>query len=495
MSSTNEQPTELRLAAEEFSPEEFKNFHIFSDSDEKILRRLMSPGPVLLRGPRGSGKSAYMRMAHENIREAEAGTTSCYISLRYLPLLTAGAENYLAILIPYIALKIIEDIEYIGLPRPLIPNDPSVASLSDALNDWCSQQNKRLVLLFDDVAHIGREISLSGFFDFFRTISSSTISCKASIYPGVTRFGARFDIYSDATVVEAQRDERSSDFSEFFTRLLKIRYPEIINRAESRLQVVLPNLIGRAVLGNVRAFYALCEKINQSQRITTHTVAEDLKWLASDYLYPALEELHYKLGAYAPMLSIANDIAPIIFSDCGQKQVNSVLIHRDNVQRLGKVFEILEYAGLIARREASRVLTKNGTGRGPRYAISLGPLLEKIPRLTPSYDLFDELMRINISNDQIIEYAQDSFLNNYISPPAQSDDSVEILNLPLESLRKSKHIPYGLTDLMISALKNHGYKSISDIANLTLENLKQVPDIGDAKARRTKSVVEQAIWM
>ena len=48
--------------------------------------------------------------------------------------------------------------------------------------------------MFDDAAHIGREKPLEVFFDLFRTLSSSLTSCKASIYPGVTKFGVRFDV-------------------------------------------------------------------------------------------------------------------------------------------------------------------------------------------------------------------------------------------------------------------------------------------------------------
>ena len=491
----DESSVELKLAAEEFDDSEFLTYHKFSDSDEKVLRRLIIPGPVLLRGPRGSGKSAYMRMAHEKIKKSGANTASCYVSLRYLPLLTASAENYLQVLIPFISERINSDLTNVGYSGINLAESLSLTSLGKALNEWCIRENKRLVLLFDDAAHIGREVSLSGFFDFFRTISSSLISCKASIYPGVTRFGSRFDIYNDATIVEAQRDERAADFGEFFRLLLDVRYARILERAEPRLQPILPKLMGRAVLGNIRSFYALCEQLKDEERITVHTVSDKLKWLASDHLYPALDELQTKLGAYVPMLAVAHEIAPKFFSDCGQTRVNSMLVHKDNVQKLGKVFEILEYVGFMAKREASRVLTKSGAGRGPRYALSLGPLVEQIPRLTPSYDLFEEITRVSIPNDQIVEYPSHSFLDKFSIPESESDDSIEILDLPISALKTSQSIPYGLTSNMIDSLTEHGYKTISDIASLTVDDLKQVKMIGRARALRIKSAVEQAIWM
>ena len=84
----------------------------------------------------------------------------------------------------------------------------SLASLS-------AQLSKRIVLLFDDAAHIGREASLLEFFDVFRTISSSTVSCKAHD-PGVTRFGNRFDVFNDATVLDLSRNDEVVGHAEFF---------------------------------------------------------------------------------------------------------------------------------------------------------------------------------------------------------------------------------------------------------------------------------------
>lgn len=81
---------------------------------------------------------------------------------------------------------------------------------------------KRIVLFFDDAAHIGRETSLKEFFDIFRTLSSNTVSCKAAIYPGVTEFGSRFDLLNDANVIDIARNEENPSFSSFSRKLLML---------------------------------------------------------------------------------------------------------------------------------------------------------------------------------------------------------------------------------------------------------------------------------
>ena len=486
----------VRLAAEEFTDAEFGHYHLFSQTDEQVIRRLVVAGPVLLRGPRGSGKSAYMLAAHMRIKNSEPTTFSAYISLRHFPLLAAKADEYLTVLVPYVADHIRKEVRERGMSYPAqFESVTTIAELKEALGELGAALQRRIVLMFDDVAHIGRETSIAGFFDFFRTISSSIVSCKAAIYPGVTKFGARFDFYSDATIVEAQRDERSLDFGEFFGKLLAARHPNLIVRAETRLKQMLAPLLGRAVLGNVRAFNGLCVHLDAYQIISVQTVGEGLKWLASSYLYPALEELQTKLGAYAPMLEIAEKIAPIIFEDCGKRRVNAMIVHRDHIQRLGKVFEILEYTGFIAKREASRSLSKSASGRGPRYALSLGPLFESIHGSTLSYELISSLIRVSVANEELVEYPPISELQKFDCPEPTDEIPLDILSLPVAKLEINQAIPYGLTQLMITALTNGNLKTVQDVVKVSVEELQELPLIGRSKARRIRNAVEQAIWM
>lgn len=486
----------LRLAAEEFTDAEFKHYHLFSQTDEQLIRRLVVAGPVLLRGPRGSGKSAYMLAAHMRMKNNEASVFSVYISLRYFPLLAAQADQYLSILIPYVANLIKKEIidrgfKYNSQEKSIV----TIADLKEVLGELGANLQRRIVLMFDDVAHIGREVSLVGFFDFFRTISSSVVSCKAAIYPGVTKFGARFDFYSDATIVEAQRDERAPDFGDFFNKLLEANNPKLLEKTEIRLKPILGFLLGRSVLGNVRAFNALCAYLDTHKIISVQIVGEGLKWLSSSYLYPALDELQTKLGAYVPMLDIAERIAPIIFEDCGRRKVNAMLVHRDHVQRIGKVFEILEYTGFISKREASRSLWKSSSGRGPRYALSLGPLFESIPGNTMSYELISSLLRVTLANDELVEYPPNSRLTDFNCPEPHGEIALDILSLHVSKLEIGQAIPYGLTQLIINALIKGGLNTVQDVVKVSVEDLQKLPLIGSAKAKRIRNAVEQAIWM
>ena len=85
----------LILAAEDFEPAEFEKFHRFSKSDERIISKLLAHGPVLLRGGRGSGKSALMVEAERRlIKDSSYQAFGIYISLRHLELIRSSGRAY-----------------------------------------------------------------------------------------------------------------------------------------------------------------------------------------------------------------------------------------------------------------------------------------------------------------------------------------------------------------------------------------------------------------
>jgi len=209
----------LILAAEDCDPQEFARLHRFSANDERVINKLVAHGPVLLEGGRGSGKSALMIAASRRLAPSvpSASVFGVYLSLRHLPLLRTSGKEYEEIFCTLVSNQMLS-----LLRNTDVPFEPAhdVASLQYSVASLSKDLGKRIVLLFDDAAHIGREASLGDFFDIFRTLSSSTVSCKATIYPGVTNFGTRFDVYNDASVIEVVRDEAQAGFDDLFTDIM-----------------------------------------------------------------------------------------------------------------------------------------------------------------------------------------------------------------------------------------------------------------------------------
>ena len=354
---------------------------------------------------------------------------------------------------------------------------------------------KRIVLFFDDAAHIGRETGLEEFFDIFRTLSSSFVSCKAAIYPGVTRFGTRFDVYNDAKIIDISRRYGQTGFREFFYEVMKLRYSEQMNDKKFFSSIAAEDIaefLGMSVLGNVRSFIKGCSLLFEREgKITLSILSEILLALSSDFFWPMIEEIKYKIGVYEPLMDSCLSIAEIIYTECGEKRATTFIMHRNLVNKFAKPLEILEYAGFISKREASRGMKQGG--RGTRYAINLCNTLEKVTGTRLTRELYTEWRSPKVEDVQFS--ANSVAFSEIILPEIDLGRHIGILELDIEKLKKSNVFPYGLTDDKIQRLKEHGYDKVGELADATEGDLREIYMIGEKTAQRIRNVVEQAIWM
>lgn len=485
----------LWIAAEDCPAGDFERFHVFLQHEERVIKALSTHGPVLIKGGRGSGKSALMIEASRRLQNPESNTLGVYLSLRYLPLLRSSGQEYEKLLCELLTRELHRTLAAYKLSPALFPAIADVSSLQHELRALSERIGKRIILMFDDIAHIGREASLEEFFGVFRTISNSLVSCKASIYPGVTRFGIRFDVYNDATVFDLSRDERAPGYSEFFDKVMSARFPDLHQRY-SRIRSLgareTASFLGRTVVGNMRGFVIACGKLEAVNTTGLPALEAVLKELASDYYWPLLEELEPKLGIYQPLVETSRQLADVLFRHAAaQNRSTTVIVHRDLVQKLAKVFEILEYAGFLSKREASRAMRSGG--RGPRFSLNLANLLEFTQPSRLTRDVFNEWQNPNPEQPSDIHIS--SGIIDIDQPLPLADGELLILDLPIDKLQKSNVYPYGLTEGKIAQLSKSGFISIGQLADATDAELKAVDSIGDQWVERIRSVVGQAVWM
>jgi len=484
---------DLILACEDFSIEDFEKYHCFYKYEDNIINQLMAHGPVLLKGGRGTGKSALLREADRRLKQGNSSACGIYLSLRQLPLLRSQGrqyeEEFLKILIDRVKDVAWEEYAYD------FACEVEVYAVHKAVMEFSEKIKKRIVLFFDDAAHIGREAGLEEFFSIFRTLSSSRISCKAAIYPGVTKFGARFDVYNDAKVIDISRRFGQSGFQDFFYEVMKLRYPNQANDKE--LFDILPakdvaNFLGMAVLGNVRSYIKGCSLIfERDEKVTLSTLNGVFLELASNFYWPMLEEIKDKIGIYEPLMGCCSEIAGVIYKECGEKKATSFIIHRNLANKFSKPLEILEYAGFISKREASRGMKQGG--RGTRYAVNLCNALENIPGTRLTRSLYEEWINAEVEDIQFA--ASNSVFAKIILPDIDINNNLGILDFDIEKLKKSNVFPYGLTGDKINKLRQEGYQTVGQLAGCEKEDLKSIYGIGDRSAEKIKNAVDQAIWM
>lgn len=497
---TDENSGQLVLAAEDCEPARFEELHRFSSrGDRRIISSLLAHGPVLLRGGRGSGKSALMIAAARQLdpQNSASSAVGIYMSLRHAPLLKSTGEKYGRLLCEIVIREVRRTL---GSRAASFDPKPEVEAVQLALVQLASAVGKRIVLFFDDAAHLGREASLEEFFDIYRMFSSSSVSCKASIYPGVTRFGVRFDVYNDATVIDLLRSEELPDFAPAFTDVLEARYgAEFENtRFSSKLdRESVAGFLAQACLGNMRAFIFACNALRDrcadGRKIGLPEVGETLIELARNYYAPLLDEIKPKLGMYEPMVAVAREAADLIFDDCGNRSGNprDIIVHRDLDEKFAKPLQILEYAGFLSKREASRAL-KSG-GRGPRYALNLCYLLESSPGSRLTSTLLDRWMAGG--RGEAVQFSRGSKLAELVLPETPGVEDLAIFFESIDKLEKSKAYPYGLSAQKIQALRDHGFVTVGDLVEASDEELDEVPSVGSAMVHKIRNVLGQAIWM
>lgn len=489
----------LILAAEECPPEKFTEYHSFSSHDDVIIRKLSAHGPVLLRGGRGSGKSALLIEASRRMKLL-TNVFPVYVSLRYLPLLQSDGQEYIGHFCVLLSQAIQQEINNRGLTY-----DFSVASdqltLQLGLTNFSQTLDMRVVLLFDDAAHIGREKPLEVFFDLFRTLSSNLTSCKASIYPGVTKFGIRFDVFNDSTVIDISRSDVSA-FPNFFPDVVRARYPNLAAKAtfSDRLSPhQFANLLGRAVVGNLRGFILACNRFEGKERVGIPELTQCFLDMASDYFWPLMDEVAPKLGVYESLINPAREVIEAIVEHLSKpvKDKNRtvaqdrVIIHRQIVGQYIKIFEILEYLGFISRREASRAL-KSG-GRGPIFAVNLCNLLDSVPARRLTTEMIEEW--ISGSSEPAELHSLGATFQAIKLPTLPEEHGLAILEKPINVLSKSTAYPYGLTPHIVTRLLGAGILTVGQLANSSDQELDKIDLIGTAKIQVIRDVLYQAIWM
>jgi hypothetical protein len=182
-----------------------------------------------------------------------------------------------------------------------------------------------------------------------------------------------------------------------------------------------------------------------------------------------------------------------VFEECGQKPKNprDALIHRDLDEHLAKPLQILEYAGFISKREASRAM-KSG-GRGARYALNLCNLLEQTPSARLTRELFDRWT--TPSRGEAVQFNKASKLAAVTLPALPEPADLAIPDEPIEKLRKSAAYPYGLTELKLQVLTDVNIRTVGDLAGVDDSTLDSLPGINSTWVRRIRNVLGQAIWM
>lgn len=270
-----------------------------SDSDifKKVVDNLLKRQTTLIVGPRGCGKTHMMRYASILCLENETKPFGVYVSFnryyRLEPLLTSKIDAInlfhawvLAriIISAYETIKemnsdiddnvLTENLNFLNLDlltnivnqleKGISLTDEEHAevrklSISNAKNIVDNLRvlggRKRAVLLLDDAALTLTPEYMKEFFDIFRTLKSSHISPKASVYPGTTEYGARFHPSQEGDFIPVWISVEEASYSEVMEDIARKR----ISNFET-VPVEVREFLKFAAFGIPRAFLGMMQE-------------------------------------------------------------------------------------------------------------------------------------------------------------------------------------------------------------------------------------------
>ncbi|WP_146008129.1 zinc ribbon domain-containing protein [Microbacterium aurantiacum] len=383
------------LRAEDLAEADLERLTAEVPGDESVLRRLMGPGPKLLKGPRGSGKSNYLRRAYYQLQTKKTVAVayinySQHLALEPLMLRSEQAlEHFRQWLIYKIVLALAEGLgasapsslkisaeagkKYIrqlqtsiGIEPKSLPPRISPAELLEMIEGWCQETGRtRAVLLMDDAAHAFMQQQQREFFEVFRALRSRTVACKAAIYPGVTAYSPFFNVGHEAEEIEIWTRPDSADYLKTMRAIFEARVPE------THRGLMKPDLIdiaAHASFGLPRNFLTILSDLigdidesgttrSPSAPVTLREVRNAVQ--ANAVLARSLfDEISRKLPRYKNFVEVGQDSQSSMIDAIratnreragkGAKNVG-VAVSLPWDADLGQVVSLLEYAGIVRR--------------------------------------------------------------------------------------------------------------------------------------------------
>ena len=222
---------------------------------------------------------------------------------------------------------------------------------------------QRIVLLFDEAAHVFSFSQQEKFFTFFKSLRNPAIACKAAVYPGVTNYGKYFERGQDAKEIRIDWSPTNSEDVDYIKKIIKKRIKtydiNYWNKLTSNKNVL--ELIAICSNGNPRfAFHIIDElesnkafKSNVSVPVLINSIRTvfNTKWREFDTLKQRLirfekyisEAESFIKETILPNLRLWNDKQRMN----NRKLSIGFYISTKAYDQLEKVFSVLAYSNII----------------------------------------------------------------------------------------------------------------------------------------------------
>lgn len=289
-------------------------------------------------------------------------------------------------------------------------------------------QLTRIVLLFDEAAHVFSHSQQEKFFTFFKSLRDPQIACKAAVYPGITNYGKYFEKGQDAKELSIKWMPNNKDNVKYIKDILK-----------KRIQAYDPDYWNKLTI-NQAIIETICVCSNGNPRFAFHII-DELESNGS-----------FKLKSI-PMQKVINSVRKVL--DSKWKEFNTLKnrlvkykTHIEEAERLTKEFII------------PNLRDWNNKQRKANKHLSAGFYLA-----TSVYDSIPELFEVlAYSNIILIDYTKKSIGHNQYGYYVTLNPSILFSDLILRDVSEVGRIS-------VSIERNQSYSGATPVFSQLVDNL------------------------
>jgi hypothetical protein len=479
---------------EDLKDNEIKEVTVLGKFEQDIVRVLQQPGAHLLQGARGVGKSMLLKAAELELDKDfyQRKVLPIYVSFKSSTLLEgvklSNRDGFQVWVIAKVLKGLHEKLLFHDLIKAENIDDPynrlfgiqrtdSISTLleekiqkinsitlspdreqtlKDIGDEFLSKVNdisyiksiideiikrfdlKRIIFLFDEVAHTFIPAQQEIFFEIFKLLHGNAIAVKAAVYPTITSYGRNFEIGQDAISIQMDdRFETTENMRDFFRNMLLKRIENITSLKKKIFEHL--EILDSCILiasGNPRAFFHILIKTLEVGYSESGLFSAAKSYVDNELL-PYHNQLVRRLPKYSNhVLEGLNLLRNYVIKEIRTKnergkysdtQSSFFAIEREVSPNLKLALDILCYSGILTKSRTVRVTNETS---GQRYIVHLALMVAEKGFRT-GLKLNEALRSINVkdykkftaSDAQIQE-----FVNNVKTPSLYcSSCGVELL--------------------------------------------------------------------
>ncbi|MFB0831674.1 hypothetical protein ACEU2D_18980 [Brevibacillus laterosporus] len=460
----------------------------FIDKNDDKISRLLDSGPYLLQGSRGIGKTMLMRMAEieasenfgrdsiltvwvsfeesiriERIKVVDSETDPFLqwtmgkilievlnkiielkpygvekLSSRLSTIFSQSDDNkiqqyeqYSKILNEYVDILEVADIENNKMLSEKAPSIELIKILDNPagfkrfllqlINDF---ELERMVLLFDEAAHVFSPSQQEKFFTFFKSLIHPKIACKASVYPGITTYGKYFERNHDAKELRLSWSIQEKEDITYIKKILRKRIQDFNLEYWNKLTIneEIIDTICVCSNGNPRFSFHIIDELQNSNAFKAKNITNSLlikslrivnegKWL--EFITLSNRLVKYKEHIIEAESFLKNLIIPNLREwnnkrrRAKKKLSAGFYIEVSAYEKISRVLDILDYSNFISINDSKKSLGHNKYG----YYISINPSLLFADLVLRG---IDEIKEISVNNDNNQAYSESTYEINEI---------------------------------------------------------------------------------